>query len=124
MARLTITKKQSKIMDIDAYIASASPEVRDILKRIRQVVRAAVPAATETISYQMPAFELERVFFYFAAFKKHIGVYPPVKGDRKLQNELLSYRGDKGNLKFPLREPIPYELIGRVASTLSGECSR
>ena len=95
-------KQQSKITDIDAYIASASPQVRDILERIRQVVRVAVPEATETISYQMPAFKLERVFFYFAAFKKHIGVYPPVKGDRKLQKELLPYRGDKGNLRFPL----------------------
>jgi uncharacterized protein YdhG (YjbR/CyaY superfamily) len=117
-------KKQSKITDIDAYIASASPEVRDILERIRQVVRAAVPAATETISYQMPAFKLKRVFFYFAAFKKHIGVYPPVKGDRKLQNELLPYRGEKGNLKFPLGDSIPYNLIGRVALALSKEHSR
>jgi uncharacterized protein YdhG (YjbR/CyaY superfamily) len=117
-------KQQSKITDIDAYIASASPEVREILQRIRQVVRIAVPPATETISYQMPAFKLDRVFFYFAAFKKHIGVYPPVKADRELQRELLPYRGDKGNLKFPLGESIPYELIGRVASALSREYSR
>jgi uncharacterized protein YdhG (YjbR/CyaY superfamily) len=117
-------KKPSKITDIDAYIASASPEVRDILERIRQVVRAAVPAATETISYQMPAFKLQRVFFYFAAFKKHIGVYPPVKADRNLQNELLPYRGEKGNLKFPLGDSIPYNLIGRVALALSNEHSR
>ncbi len=117
-------KKRSEIADIDAYIAAASPDVRDILERIRQVVRVAVPAATETISYQMPAFKLDKMFFYFAAFKKHIGVYPPVKGDRKLQKKLLPYRGDKGNLKFPLREPIPYELIGRVASALSREHSR
>ena len=116
-------KQQSKIKDIDAYIASASPEVRKILEEIRQVVRVAMPAATETISYQMPAFKLDRVFFYFAAFKKHIGVYPPVKGDRELQKQLLPYRGDKGNLRFPLREPIPYELIGRVASALSKEYS-
>jgi uncharacterized protein YdhG (YjbR/CyaY superfamily) len=117
-------KQQSKITDIDAYVASASPQVREILERIREVVRVAVPEATETISYQMPAFKLERVFFYFAAFKKHIGIYPPVKGDRELQNELLPYRGDKGNLKFPLGESIPYELIGRVASALSQEYSR
>jgi uncharacterized protein YdhG (YjbR/CyaY superfamily) len=117
-------KQQSKITEIDAYIASASPEVRDILERIRQVVRVAVPAATETISYQMPAFKLDRVFLYFAAFKKHIGIYPPVKGDRELQNELLPYRGGKGNLRFPLREAIPYELIGRVASALSQDYSR
>ena len=55
-------KQQSKMTGIDAYIASASPQVRDILERIRQVVRVAVPEATETISYQMPAFKLERVF--------------------------------------------------------------
>jgi uncharacterized protein YdhG (YjbR/CyaY superfamily) len=116
-------KERSKIADIDAYIESKSPDVRDILERIRQVVRRAVPAATETISYQIPAFKLERVFFYFAAFKKHIGVYPPVRNDPELQNELLPYRGDKGNLKFPLREPIPYELIGRVASALAREYS-
>ena len=114
-------KQESKITDIDAYIASASPDVRDILEQIRQVVRVAVPGATETISYRIPAFKLDRVFFYFAAFKQHIGVYPPVKGDRELQNELLPYRGDKGNLRFPLRESIPYELIGRVASALSRE---
>jgi uncharacterized protein YdhG (YjbR/CyaY superfamily) len=117
-------KERSKITDIDAYIASASPDVRDILERIRQVVRGAVPEATETISYQIPAFKLDRVFFYFAAFKKHIGVYPPVRGDPELQNGLLPYRGDKGNLKFPLREPIPYELIGCVASALAREYSR
>ena len=69
-------KQESKITDIDAYIASASPDVRNILEQIRQVVRVAVPAATETISYRMPAFKLERVLFYFAAFKQHIGIYP------------------------------------------------
>ena len=71
----------------------------------------------------MPAFKLDRVFFYFAAFKQHIGVYPPVKGDRELQNELLPYRGDKGNLRFPC-ESNSVRLIGRVASALSREYSR
>ena len=69
----------------------------------------------------MPAFKLDRVFFFFAAFKTHIGIYPPVKGDPALQKELLPYRGEKNNLKFPLDEPIPYELIGRVAVALSRE---
>jgi uncharacterized protein YdhG (YjbR/CyaY superfamily) len=117
-------KERAKMGDVDACIASASPEVRDILEGIRQLVRAAVPAATETISYQMPAFRLGKVFFYFAAFKKHIGIYPPVKGDRKLQAELLPYRGPQGNLKFPLEKPIPYGLIRRVATALSQEYSK
>ncbi len=116
-------KQQSKMTGIDAYIASASPQVRDILERIRQVVRVAVPEATETISYQMPAFKLERVFSISRHQKAHWHL-PPVKGDRKLQKELLPYRGDKGNLKFPLQEAIPYDLIGRVALALSQEYSR
>ena len=62
----------------------------------------------------MPAFALDGNLIYFAAFKKHIGVYPPVRGDEPLSKELSRYRGEKGNLKFPLDEPIPYELITRV----------
>lgn len=113
-----------KFSSMDEYIASAPVEVRRILEDIRRVVKERVPEATETISYQLPAFRLGKVFFYFAAFKKHIGIYPPVKGDTNLQEALLPYRGEKGNLKFPLDQPMPYELIGRVASALSREHSR
>ncbi len=115
--------KQPKPTSIDGYIDAASPEVRDILQEIRRVVKAAVPDAKETISYQIPAFKRDSVFFYFAAFKKHIGVYPPVKGDAALQKVLAPYRGEKGNLKFPLSQPIPYELIARVATELARERS-
>ena len=113
-----------KFMTIDEYIASFEPEVRGILQDIRSVVGGLVPSAHETISYQMPAFKQDKVFFYFAAFKKHIGVYPPVKGDRQLQRELKRYRGEKGNLRFPLSEPMPLELIGRVALELWREYGR
>jgi uncharacterized protein YdhG (YjbR/CyaY superfamily) len=108
---------------IDDYIASAPAEVRPILEEIRQLVHARVPGATETISYKMPAFRLGKVFFYFAAFKKHIGIYPPVRGDQALLKALAAYRGEKGNLKFPLDQPMPYALIGRVAEALARELS-
>jgi uncharacterized protein YdhG (YjbR/CyaY superfamily) len=51
---------------------------------------------------------------YFAAFKKHIGLYPPVR-DAKLRREVARYAGPKGNLQFPLTERVPYALIGRIA---------
>jgi uncharacterized protein YdhG (YjbR/CyaY superfamily) len=110
-----------KFSGMDDYIASAPAEVQRILEEIRRVARAKVPEATETISYQMPAFKLRKVFFYFAAFKSHIGIYPPVRGDKDLQKALLPYRGEKGNLRFPLSQPMPYDLIGRVVSALSRE---
>ena len=62
----------------------------------------------------MPAFALDGDLIYFAAFKKHIGIFPPVRGEKKLAEDLSRYRGDKGNLRFPLDEPIPYDLISRV----------
>ena len=100
--------------DIDEYIAAFPPRVQSILKKIRTTVRRAAPAAEEKISYKLPAFTLNGDLVYFAAFKNHIGLYPPVKGDEKLRTEISRYRGEKGNLRFPLDEPIPYALIGRI----------
>jgi uncharacterized protein YdhG (YjbR/CyaY superfamily) len=100
--------------NIDEYIASFSPEVRAILERIRLTIRQAAPDAQETISYKMPAFTQDGMLVYFAAFKKHIGLYPPVRGDAKLEKAIATYAGEKGNLRFPLDQPIPYHLIERI----------
>jgi uncharacterized protein YdhG (YjbR/CyaY superfamily) len=99
---------------IDEYIAACSPEVRAILEKIRFTVRNAAPGAQETISYRMPAFKLRGVLVYFAAFKRHIGFYPPVRGDAKLEKAIAAYAGEKGNRRFPLDQPIPYGLIERI----------
>jgi uncharacterized protein YdhG (YjbR/CyaY superfamily) len=100
--------------DIDDYIAGFSPDVQKILRRIRSSIHDAAPAAQETISYQIPAFALNGVLVYFAAFKQHIGFYPPVRGDAGLEKAVASYAGEKGNLRFPLDQPIPYGLIRRI----------
>ena len=96
-------------------IAAAEPKARPILKRLRRILRKAAPDATEVISYGMPAFRENGVLLYFAAFKNHIGMYPPISGDKALEKALARYRGPKGNLQFPLSEPIPYDLIERIA---------
>jgi len=102
--------------NIDEYIGSFSPEIRAILEKIRLTVRSAAPGAQETISYKMPAFRLNGILVYFAAFRNHIGFYPPVRGDAKLQKALSIYAGEKGNLRFPLDRPIPYRLIERIVT--------
>lgn len=101
------------------YFAAAAPEARAILEEIRRIVERVVPDAQPTISYQMPAFRTDRVFIYFAAFRKHVGIYPPVEGDADLTAALEPYRGEKGNLKFPLDQPLPYVLIERVVKSLA-----
>ncbi len=104
---------------MEEYFASARPEVRGILEEIRGIIERTVPGAEAAISYGMPAFRTDHVFIYFAGFKKHIGIYPPVVGDDSLSTALLPYRGEKGNLKFPLDQPMPYDLIERVVRALA-----
>ena len=99
---------------VDEYIASFEPEVQAILQKVRATVRAAAPGAAEVISYRMPALKQNGVLVYFAAFKSHIGFYPPIKGDPKLEQEASVYAGEKGNLRFPMDKPIPYKLIGAL----------
>lgn len=99
---------------IDEYIAPFPPEVRAILRKIAATVRRAAPNAEEIISYKMPAFRQGGMVVYFAAFRKHIGLYPPVRGDAELEKAVARWAGPKGNLQFPLDEPIPYGLIARI----------
>ncbi len=99
---------------IDDYIASSPVRVQPILEEIRQVIRAEAPGAAELISYRMPAFKQHGILVYFAAFKAHIGLFPPVSGDAAIERALAPYAGPKGNLKFPLDHPIPYDLIRRI----------
>ncbi len=100
--------------DIDGYIARFPADVRAILEEVRTTIRTAAPEAKETISYQMPAFKQHGILLYFAGWKKHIGLYPPVSGDKALEQAVARYSGPKGNLQFPLDEPIPYDLIERI----------
>ena len=99
---------------IDEYIAGFRPAVQRILEKIRETIAAAAPDARERISYRMPAFEQHGILVYFAGFKAHIGLYPPVSGDPRLEKSIAPYAGPKGNLRFPLSEPIPYNLIRRI----------
>jgi uncharacterized protein YdhG (YjbR/CyaY superfamily) len=108
-------------MMIDEYIADFPNEIQDILNKIRHTITNAAPEAQETISYKLPAFKLHNLdLVYFAAFQKHIGLYPPISADPEdeenevLMQEVSVYSNPKGNLKFPLTKPIPYDLIAKI----------
>jgi uncharacterized protein YdhG (YjbR/CyaY superfamily) len=106
--------KPKKAKDIDTYISQFPADVQAILEKVRTTIRRAAPDAKETISYLMPAFRLHGILIYFAAWEKHIGLYPPISGDKAIEKGIARYAGPKGNLQFPLDEPIPCELIERI----------
>jgi uncharacterized protein YdhG (YjbR/CyaY superfamily) len=106
--------KPKKAKDIDDYISQFPADVQAILQKVRTTISSAAPEAKETISYLMPAFRLHGMLVYFAAWEKHMGLYPPISGDKMLEKAVARYAGPKGNLQFPLDEPIPYALIERI----------
>ena len=99
---------------IEAYIQSFPADVQDLLRKVSQTGTRAAPDATEVISYKMPALRQNGMLVYYAAFKHHIGLYPPVRGDAALVLAAAPYAGEKGNLRFPYDQPIPYELIENI----------
>ncbi len=106
---------QTTPKNIDEYIAGFPNNVQEILERIRMTIRKAAPGAEETISYQIPTFTLKgKYLVYFAAYKKHIGLYPAPRGVQKFKKELSAYEGGKGTVRFPFDKPIPFGLISRI----------
>ena len=103
-----------KPTSIDNYIGEFPTKVQVLLNKVRRTIRAAAPKATEVISYNMPAFKQHGMLVYFAGFKSHVGLYPPVRGNAALQKAIAKYAGPKGNLKFPYADPLPLALIGRI----------
>jgi len=99
---------------IDEYIAGFPDEIQERLKKVRLTIRNAAPEAKETIKYQMPTFTLRGNLISFAAYKKHIALYPAPEGDEQFNLELSAYKAEKSTVRFPLDQLIPYDLISQI----------
>lgn len=100
---------------IDEYIKTFPKGIQEVLEQIHAIIKEKAPEALESISYGMPAFKTNgRPLVYYAAFKNHIGFYATPTGHKKFANELSKFKQGKGSVQFPLKEPIPFDLIGRI----------
>jgi len=108
-------KIKPQVKTINEYIRAFPKDVQRILGNLRQIVRTAAPDAQETISYGMPAFNLNsKYLLYFAAWKNHISFYPIPSGPEIFQKQLATYIKEKGTIQFPLDKPVPYDLVGQI----------
>lgn len=98
---------------VDAYIAAQPPAAQAHLRAIRALAQRLAPLGEERLSYRMPSLFCGGVLVHYGAFKRHIGLYPPV-ADAALQPLLSRHLGPKGNLQLPLNQPLPMDLIERV----------
>jgi len=106
---------------ISSYISTFPPQVQKVLLQICDTVRQAAPEATETIKYGMPTFVYHGNLVHFAAFKNHIGFYSIPGDNDAFREELSHYKQGKGSVQFPLSEPMPLDLIGRMVRYKVGE---
>ncbi|MBV8370096.1 MAG: DUF1801 domain-containing protein [Candidatus Eremiobacteraeota bacterium] len=112
----------STFTTIDDYIGSQGAEVQPVLQQVRRAICEAAPGAEETISYKIPAFKLNgEELVYFAGWKHHVSLYPVPKGDAAFRRRIDPYRAGKGTLKFPLKQPLPLDLIASVVQQLIAE---
>jgi len=100
--------------DIGHYIAGYPKDVQIALRKMRATIKKAAPKATEAISYGIPTFKLEGNLVHFGGFKTHIGFFPGSSGVKAFQKELSAYDTSKGTVRFPLGEPLPLALIGKI----------
>jgi uncharacterized protein YdhG (YjbR/CyaY superfamily) len=110
----TMEEKKITFQSVDEYILQFPPEVQEILQKLRKVIKESAPEAEEKISWQMPTFVLHGNLVHFAAHKNHIGFYPAPSGIDAFEDELSEYRGGKGTLKFPIKKPLPYDVISKI----------
>lgn len=106
--------KENAVSTIDEYMIQFPIEIQTILTELRAFITELVPEATQKISYQMPTFYLYGNLVHFAAHKNHIGFYPAPSAIEAFQEELSKYKWAKGSVQFPLKEPMPYELIKKM----------
>jgi len=105
-----------KAADVEAYLAACPQPHRSTLKKMRAMIRAAVPEeATEAISYGMPAFRYKGGLVGYAAFKEHCSFFPmsaSLLDD--FADDVKDYRTSKGTLRFPVDKPPPAALVKKM----------
>jgi uncharacterized protein YdhG (YjbR/CyaY superfamily) len=100
---------------VDEYFARVPEPGRSVLTKLRGAIRSVVPRdATETISYQIPAFVRDGVIVWYAAFADHVSLFPRGSVLAKFKDELTGFKRSKGTVQFPLDKPLPVALIKRI----------
>ena len=100
---------------IEEYILRQPEAVQPVLRQLQETIHTAIPDAKEKISWSMPTFWKGCNLIQFAAFKKHIGLYPGSEAVEAFAGRLASFSTNKGSIRLPLNQPMPWELITDIA---------
>ena len=97
------------------YIRAAPGEAQAHLRKLRAILRAVAPHAQETIKWGNPFFVEPRFLFAFSAHKAHLSFAPGPEALEAFRDQLKGRETTKNFLKIPYKQPVPEELIRRIA---------
>jgi len=104
----------TKFKTVQEYLSAQPGPVKAMLQQMRSTIKEAAPEAEEAISYNMPAFKLQGMLVWYAAFKNHIGFYPRPSGLEAFKKEIAVYKSSKGAVQFPMDQPLPLALVTKI----------
>ena len=100
---------------VPAYIDAAPAAARPHLRKLRAMLRKVAPKATETIKWNAPFYVEPRFLFSFSAHKAHLDFAPSQDTLEAFGDELAGHRTTKNYLQVAYDEPLPEDLIRRMA---------
>lgn len=106
----------SKPQSIDEYIMQQEESIQPVLHEVRNAIKKVLPDdVEERISWSMPTFWKKHNIIHFAAFKKHLGLYPGPEAIEHFAEKLSDFKSSKGAIQFPYNREIPLGLITDIA---------
>jgi uncharacterized protein YdhG (YjbR/CyaY superfamily) len=114
--RILMREPLKEYQTIDEFIIQFPPEVQAIMQKLRSVIHEMAPEATEAIAYGIPTFTFHGNLVHFSAYRHHIGFYPTSSGISQFKDHLTQYEISKGTVRFPIDQPLPYDLIRDIVA--------
>ena len=108
----------------DAYMAAAPEPFRALLGRVRAQLSQTLPDAEEVMKYEMPGFQIAgTVIAGYAAFSKQCGFYvdPAAIAAHAEAIAALKLKATKTGVTFSAKNPIPDELVEKLAVSSRGK---
>ncbi|NEU07613.1 DUF1801 domain-containing protein [Flavihumibacter sp. R14] len=100
---------------VDEYMAAAPKQAQEKLEELRHILKEVAPDATEVLKWGSPVFEEKRILFAYSAFKSHLNFMPTRTTIDSFREELADYTSGKDTIQFPYDQPLPRELIRKIA---------
>jgi uncharacterized protein YdhG (YjbR/CyaY superfamily) len=111
---------------VRAYFAALPPDVRRVLKTLRETIRRVAPGGVEVFSYGIPGFRFEgRALIWYAAWKEHCSLYPITSAiQRDHAADIERHEVSKGTIRFPLNKRLPLPLVRKLVKARIGQVRR